>query len=180
MTNDDPGTVFITPGQEWRSNYIHDVQLSDATDLSFSRSNNAYDDDGTDWGKFEGNPVLLLGTPDRWDDYSAFQPFVFHQDGYFHMVYNGSSKRSPTGYRWGCAWSKNGIHWTKSPDNPIFLPAEDGAWDGGKVSCPTLLRTGPDTFQIYYCGARTPSATYLGIGLVLGRLHKLASEEMRD
>jgi predicted GH43/DUF377 family glycosyl hydrolase len=86
--------------------------------------------DGTDWVKFEGNPVLPLGTPGQWDDYSAFQPFVFHQDDYFHMVYNGSSKRSPTGYRWGYAWSKDGIHWTKSPDNPIFLPAEEslGRW----------------------------------------------------
>jgi len=132
--------------------------------------------DGIHWDKFEQNPVLPLGKPGQWDDYSAFQPFVFCQDGYFHMIYNGSSKRNRTGYRWGYAWSKDGIHWTKSPDNPVFLPGEKGAWDAGKVSCPTVLRTGPDTFNIYYCGARTPSATYLGIGLARARLHKLTSQ----
>ena len=132
--------------------------------------------DGIRWDKYGKNPVLPLGKPGAWDDYSAFQPFVFRQDGRFHMIYNGSSRRSPTGYRWGYAWSSDGIAWTKSPDNPIFVPGSKGAWDGGKVSCPTLVRTGPDTFDIYYCGAQAPAATYLGIGLVRARLAKPTSQ----
>lgn len=132
--------------------------------------------DGIHWEKYKGNPILPLGEPGQWDDYSAFQPSVFFQDGYFHMIYNASSKANPTGYRWGYALSKDGIHWKKSPQNPIFLPGDKGSWDGGKVSCPTPVRTGDATFNIYYAGAKTPGDTYRGISLVRARLKKIDSQ----
>jgi predicted GH43/DUF377 family glycosyl hydrolase len=129
--------------------------------------------DGIRWTKHEGNPVLVVGEDGAWDDYSAFQPYVFRQDGYFHMIYTGSSKRNKTGYRWGYAWSEDGIRWTKSPDNPIFVPGPAGSWDGGKVSTHQPLRTGPRTFDIYYSGAPEPGHTYVGIGLVRAELRKM-------
>lgn len=128
--------------------------------------------DGIRWTKYEGNPVLPLGKPGEWDNYSAFQPIVFYQDGYFHMIYTGSSERIPTGYRWGYALSEDGIQWVKSPDNPIFVTGPEGAWDAGKVSNHVIYGTGSDTFNIYYNGAPSPGATYIGIGLVQGQLMK--------
>ena len=126
--------------------------------------------DGINWTKYEGNPVLPLGKPGEWDDYSAFQPYVFYQDGYFHMIYTGSSRENGTGYRCGYALSEDGIQWVKSPDNPIIIPGQEGAWDAGKVSTYVICRTGVDTFNIYYCGAPSPDATYIGIGMVQGQL----------
>ena len=131
--------------------------------------------DGINWDKYEGNPVLPLGKPGEWDDYSAFNTFVFHQDGYFHMLYTGSSRRSGTGYRWGYAVSKDGINWVKSPDNPIFVPDVEGTWDAGKVSTHVICRMGPNSFNIYYSGAPSPGATYAGVGLVQGQLTRVAS-----
>ena len=69
--------------------------------------------DGIHWNKYKDNPVLPLGKPGEWDDYSAFQPSVFLQDGCFYMIYTGSSKANPTGYRWGYAYSQDGVHWNK-------------------------------------------------------------------
>lgn len=132
--------------------------------------------DGIHWTKHEENPVLTLGKAGDWDDYSAFQPFVFQQDGYFHMIYTGSSTKNPTGYRWGYALSSDGIRWTKSPHNPIFIPDSQGSWDAGKVSCPTLVWTGPNAFNIYYAGATAPEATYLGIGLVQAQLNRIEAD----
>ncbi len=133
--------------------------------------------DGVHWTKHKDNPIFLTGEPGQWDDYSAFQPTVFRQDGYFHMIYtgsHGSSEKDGTSYRWGYAWSKDGIHWTKSPDNPIFLPGPKGAWDGGKVASHEMYRTGPDTYNIYYGGAPAPDAPWpIGIGLVRARLQKV-------
>jgi hypothetical protein len=126
--------------------------------------------DGIAWVKHEGNPVIRLGAPGEWDDYSVFQPVVFHQDGYFHMLYTGSSKANPTGYGWGYALSKDGIHWLKSPDNPVFSPGPAGSWDAGKACCHPILRTASDRFNIYYGGAASPDDTYRGIGLVQARL----------
>ena len=131
--------------------------------------------DGMHWSKYKNNPVLPLGEPGAWDDFSAFQPSVFRQDGCFHMIYTGSSKANPTGYRWGYACSPDGIHWTKYPHNPIFVPGDKDAWDGGKVSCHTLVRTGPATFNIYYAASPKPQATYQGIGMVRARLKKTPS-----
>jgi len=140
----------------------------------------ATSEDGIHWSKYEDNPVLTLGEDGEWDDYSAFQPLVFHQDDYFHMIYTGSSTTNSTGYRLGYALSKDGILWTKSPDNPIFVPGSGGAWDAGKVSCPTLVRTGPNTFNIYYAGATASGATYLGIGLAQAQLNSIATNLNTD
>ena len=133
----------------------------------------AMSQDGVKWQKYEGNPVLTLGKPGRWDDFSAFQPNVFYRDGHFHMIYTGSSRENPTGYRLGYAVSRDGIHWEKSPQNPVFAPGNEEAWDGGKVSCPTLMPTGRHTFNIYYAGAARPDATYQGIGLARAGLRKI-------
>ena len=128
--------------------------------------------DGIHWEKYKGNPVLPLGEPGRWDDYSAFQPSVFLHDGHFHMIYTGSSRANMTGYRWGYAYSADGINWRKSPRNPIFVPDKKGSWDGGKVSCHTVIRTGNSSFNIYYAAGPSARATYHGIGLVRARLVK--------
>ena len=178
----DPRTPILRPSQPWEHFVMQQriLKLGEAWHMWYSTygpkprvTGYATSEDGVRWTKYAQNPVLPLGKPGEWDDFSAFQPFVFRQDGLFHMIYNGSSTRNKTGYRWGHAWSRDGVHWTKSPDNPVFLPGEKGAWDAGKVSCPTLVRTGPDAFNVYYCGAAAPGATYLGIGLARARLRKL-------
>ena len=128
--------------------------------------------DGVHWTKHKGNPIFLTGKPGQWDDYSAFQPSVFRQDGYFHMIYTGSNAKNKTGYRAGYAWSKDGIHWTKSPDNPVFVPGPKGAWNAGKVSCHQIDRAGPGAYRVYFAGAPAPRATYIGIGVVRARLQK--------
>lgn len=136
----------------------------------------ARSDDGIHWTKHAGNPVLPLGEPGAWDDYSAFQPWVFYRDGYYHMFYTGSSRSSPTGYQFGYAWSTDGIAWQKSPDNPVFRPSrEKGAWNAGKVSMHVVAETGDETFNIYYSGGVSPEATYAGIGLIRARLTKAAA-----
>ncbi|MHC4797986.1 MAG: glycoside hydrolase family 130 protein [Planctomycetota bacterium] len=136
--------------------------------------------DGIRWKKYKDNPVLPLGEPGQWDDYSAFQPSVFLQDGHFHMIYTGSSKANPTKYRWGYAYSKDGINWKKSPRNPVFVPGDKGSWDSGKVSCHTLVRTGDSTFNIYYAGATSPRSSYHGIGLLRARLtNSIASQSSK-
>jgi beta-1,2-mannobiose phosphorylase / 1,2-beta-oligomannan phosphorylase len=127
--------------------------------------------DGIHWTKFKDNPMFELGEKGTWDDFSTFQPCVFQQDGYFHMLYTGSSKTNPTGYKFGYAWSKDGIAWTKSLQNPLFVGVA-GDWDGGKVTGHEVFRTGPNTYNIYYTGAVTPTAPKVAIGLIQAKLIK--------
>ena len=179
-TNDAHNPI-LTPSQPWEDFVMQPCVLKtgDTWRMWYSTygrkprvTGYAMSADGIHWTKHPANPVFPLGPAGAWDDYSAFQPSVIEQDGCFHMVYTGSSKTNETGYRLGYAWSRDGLRWTKSPLNPIISPGAQGAWDGGKVSCPTLVRSGTDTFNIYYSGARTPTATYEGIGFVRAKLEK--------
>jgi len=128
--------------------------------------------DGIHWTKYQGNPVLRIGAPGEWDDYSAFQPWVFYRHGYYHMIYTGSAGKS-TRYEFGYAWSRDGIVWHKSADNPVFrVSAEKGAWDAGKMAMHVLYESREDTFFIYYSGGSEPNTTYSGIGAFRARLTK--------
>ena len=127
--------------------------------------------DGIHWTKFEKNPIFGLGKKGEWDDFTAFQPTVFQQDGYFHMLYTGSDATNPIGYKWGYAWSKDGLAWTRSPQNPLFVGVK-GEWDGGKVTGHDVFRTGPETYHIYYTGAPATDAPKRGIGLIRAKLLK--------
>ena len=187
--HNDEHNPILTPSQDWEDFVMQPsvVKQGDRWTMWYSTygrkprvTGMATSTDGVHWTKHDANPVLPLGEPGAWDDYSAFQPWVFRQDGYLHMLYTGSSRENGTGYRTGYAWSRDGVHWTKSPDNPIFVPGSEGAWDAGKVSGHVLHRTGPGTYNIYYSAARTPGATYLGHGLVQGRLMRTGGRERED
>ena len=71
--------------------------------------------------------VLRPGEPDSWDAKGAFNPAIVVRDGTWHMVYRGNSKAAPPNgppnSEIGLATSTDGIHWIKSPANPI-VPKE--------------------------------------------------------
>lgn len=45
--------------------------------------------DGVHWSRYSGNPVLPMGTPGSWDDYSLSMHCVIWQDSTFKMWYAG-------------------------------------------------------------------------------------------
>ncbi len=73
--------------------------------------------------------VLRPGAPGSWDAKGAFNPAVVVRNGTWHMVYRGNAKAAPPNgppnSELGLATSADGIHWIKSPANPIF-PRESG------------------------------------------------------
>ena len=80
----------------------------------------------TKWTKYEGNPVLNLGGPGAWDDYSIFGPSVLSEDGTYKIWYNGSDGSND---RIGYATSTDGIVWTKYGGNPVLDLGAPGEWD---------------------------------------------------
>ncbi|MBC8236139.1 hypothetical protein H8E77_41865, partial [bacterium] len=62
----------------------------------------ATSDDGIFWDKYEGNPVLDLGAPGEWDDYSVSFLSVLFEDGTYKMWYSG---HDGSNYRIGYATS---------------------------------------------------------------------------
>jgi hypothetical protein len=83
--------------------------------------------------------VLRPGEAGSWDARGAFNAAVVIRGGVFHMVYRGNAKpappNGPAASELGLATSTDGVHWTKSPANPI-IPRRNGK---GTQEDPDLL-----------------------------------------
>jgi predicted GH43/DUF377 family glycosyl hydrolase len=82
--------------------------------------------DGINWERYPDNPVFTSGEEGDWDSYQVLV-FSINYDGYsFEMWYIGSNLvQQQIGY----AVSPDGIHWTRSPENPVVKNGRLGEWD---------------------------------------------------
>ena len=104
--------------------------------------------DGMYWEDFPDNPVLLDGRGSTWDGTFVSQPTVLHDGRQFRMWYTGhDGERTRIGY----ATSTDGIDWKKHAGNPALSEGESGAWDGTRVSDPTVLYDGR-RYRMWYSG----------------------------
>ncbi len=101
--------------------------------------------DTINWRKVGDSPVLPKGSKGEWDSKYVTDPDVLIVKGEWIMYYVGSDG---TGEKIGLAMSRDGIHWTKHPDNPIFVPADEG-WDSKNVMQPSVI-PGGDKWRMYY------------------------------
>ncbi len=64
-------------------------------------------------------PVILAGNEGEWDEggFSEFE--VQYYNGLFHAFYGGTKNNEEREESIGYAWSADGIHWTKHPENPV-------------------------------------------------------------
>jgi predicted GH43/DUF377 family glycosyl hydrolase len=110
--------------------------------------------DGSDWTKYEFNPLTGLGPgpPGAWDELGTAPSTVLDDGGNYHMWYTGMN----TGGLWqiGYASSPDGLAWTKHPDQ-VLWPSE--AWEGESVYRPEVVDYGSG-FAMWYTGFRTDTA----------------------
>lgn len=85
----------------------------------------AFSDDGIAWVKHRGNPVLDVGGGDAFDSLVAKLPVVLRHGDTYYLYYSG---RKGMAKSIGLATSKDLMHWTKHPGNPVIEGRAD-AWD---------------------------------------------------
>jgi hypothetical protein len=107
--------------------------------------------DGARWQKYAGNPVLTV--TEEWEGTVIEGHSVRKIGSTFFMWYAGLALGSDVSYI-GLAISRDGIHWTKHRDNPIFKPdVAPGAWDGYSVdTCDITVEK--DVLHMWYRGWR--------------------------
>ena len=121
--------------------------------LAFSR-------DGLTWHKYnnprtkdapfvESDPVLTLGDAGSWDDLYIWEVDVLKIDRGWEMFYSGAGSN----HSWsiGYAHSPNGIHWHKSPHNPILTPEDDLAATS-LIEVPSVVDVQGEHFMFYDYG----------------------------
>jgi predicted GH43/DUF377 family glycosyl hydrolase len=131
-------------------------------DESSARIGYATSTDGLNWEKYNGNPVLNLGTAGTWDENEVMHPSVVFDGSTYHMWYNGYGQDVQ---RTGYATSPDGINWTKYSGNPVLTIGDPGVWDDYMLALMRVIYK-DNEFKIWYtAGDGTDgSSKYFRIG----------------
>ena len=113
----------------------------------------AYSSDGTNWTKYENNPVLEP-TPGGWDYVGLetvsvlLDPEASETERY-KMWYAGVDNEETGLYSFGYAYSSDGIEWTKYDGNPILEKGPADSWESGSPEGPTVIKDN-GIFKMWY------------------------------
>jgi hypothetical protein len=108
--------------------YYSGIDRSGAQMIGMARSNDGvswtkYDDPATTDARFaQSDPVLQPGPADAWDGRFVHQPRVAQTADGWVMIYRGVPKLGTNKMALGAATSTDGVHWVRSPQNPLLTP----------------------------------------------------------
>jgi predicted GH43/DUF377 family glycosyl hydrolase len=100
--------------------------------------------------KHPENPILKPNPANLWESLCVLNPAVIYDDrtAEFVMLYRAAGDTDKHHIYLGLAKSKDGVHFERQSDRPVFEPSYDGA-DGGCVEDPRLTKMG-DWFYMTY------------------------------
>ncbi|MGC8834524.1 MAG: family 43 glycosylhydrolase [Armatimonadota bacterium] len=116
--------------------------------------------DGVSWQRMSREPVLAPELP--WEKVAVMCPHVIWDEalGLYRMWYSGGEQYEPNAV--GYATSPDGLHWTKHPENPIFVPDPSYEWEQDRVAGAQVLQFG-GWHYMFYIGFRDIHHAQIGI-----------------
>lgn len=141
-TSDETPVLVNGPSGAWDSAQVlapfvlkteagYIMYFSGADEKGIQRIGMATSEDGIRWTKYndpattdkpfaQSDPVFVTAEGNEWDSGWVHQPRVFETDKGWLMIYRGARSSSGQGMAIGMATSDDGIHWGRSPLNPVF------------------------------------------------------------
>lgn len=138
-----------------------------AVDGETKRIGVARSHDGVNFQKSPANPILEPGPPDSFDQFAVTDPAVIRVRGLYYLYYAGETEDEIE--QIGLATSRDGVHFTKHPDNPVLKVGPPGSFDEQEVSNPMVLRRG-GTWFMWYAGV-SEDIESTGLALSLDGVH---------
>ena len=80
--------------------------------------------------------------------------------GHYRMWYSAGSHIEPNAI--GHAWSADGLHWTRTPSNPIFTPDARHTWEQNRVTACHVVRDG-GWYTMFYIGFQNQNVARIGL-----------------
>lgn len=117
--------------------------------------------------KFEENPILSPLETNDWESLVTCNPGVIYDNGMFYMLYRAAGNDIEHVIRFGLATSKDGFHFKRMSNQPVFGPSLNGP-DSGCVEDPRIIKLGNE----YYI-------TYAYRPIAPGQYWKFAHDEVR-
>jgi predicted GH43/DUF377 family glycosyl hydrolase len=142
----DDGPEVIFSGKRFKMWYGGVGGWMGPGDIGYAESQ-----DGINWVRYPGNPVILHAEQPWWDAFRIMHPCVIRLSDVYRIYYWGTVAASDHGVI-GIADSPDGVHWTLHPDNPVFEPSPiSQAWDSYGVGAPSVVTDGI-TMSMFYTG----------------------------
>jgi len=108
--------------------------------------------------KYAGNPILSPNTENGWESLVTCNPGVFYDNGTFYMLYRAAGNDKEHAIRFGLATSKDGFHFERVSNLPVFSPSED-SFDSGCVEDARIVKF-CDEYYITYAYRPYPPGQY--------------------
>ena len=100
--------------------------------------------------KYDKNPILKANPANEWENLCVLNPAVVYDEerGGFVMLYRAAGDTDKHNIYLGLATGKDGFHFERKSDEPVFSPTEGGS-DEGCVEDPRLVKMG-DWYYLTY------------------------------
>jgi len=123
--------------------------------------------DGINWQKHP--EPIFLPEAGSWDsELVGHENIIKDPNGGYHLVYVGTYSLGQAGlYGIGHAYSEDGIHWERNPDNPI-VKREPNTWKSGMVGGPTPVFYNGKLYLYYFGSKNNQVWTQVYFGLSIG------------
>ena len=108
--------------------------------------------------KYAGNPILSPKQENEWESLVTCNPGVFYDNETFYMLYRAAGNDKEHVIRFGLATSKDGFHFERFSNLPVFSPSED-SFDSGCVEDARIVKF-DDNYYITYAYRPFPPGQY--------------------
>ena len=108
----------------------------------------AESDDGLHFCRPFNEPVLI--SERAWEGFSVMNPCVLYEDGLYRMWYAAGETYEPNVLAY--AESTDGINWTKSKINPIFVADKENIYEQDRVGGCQVIKTEDMGYLMFYIG----------------------------
>ena len=139
----------------------------------------AVSDDGLHFRRVQREPVL---EPEMdYEGYSVMNPYVLYDEkrGVLRMWYSSGETYEPNVECY--AESEDGIHWTRSPLNPIFAKGVPGTWEADRVGGLEVHPLPDGRYIMFYIGYSDINTARIGAAVSpdgITRWHRLQSNPL--
>jgi predicted GH43/DUF377 family glycosyl hydrolase len=113
--------------------------------------------------KYNKNPILSPNPANEWENFCVLNPAVVYDEAKreFVMLYRAAGDTEMHHIYLGLAKSKDGFHFERQSDKPVFSPSADGP-DAGGVEDPRLVKMGDWYYMTYASRPYAPGRYWSG------------------
>jgi predicted GH43/DUF377 family glycosyl hydrolase len=110
--------------------------------------------------RFEGNPILSPNPANPWESIVTANPGAWYDEGAGQvlMLYRAAGADAEHRIHFGLATSRDGYHFRRASDQPVFSPSLNG-FDAGCVEDPRVVKMG-DWYYVTYAARPFPPGEY--------------------